>query len=130
MSTKDDLLGIWAIYGSAGDRDNHNLEIGVDPERGDRLLAQFWHWKPGALGADTRSSEVVVIDLGEVSPVKPDLVLTGEIGYTDGSSGPLEVQMSLRDSRDAAGSIADRSGSRSVVFRKIETEPLFVVARA
>jgi hypothetical protein len=129
MAAKDDLLGIWAIYGSAGDRDNHNLEIGTDPERANRLVAQFWHWKPGALGADTRSSEVVTIDLGEVSPVKPDIVLTGEIGYTDGSTGPLEVRMSLRDATDAAGSITDRDGSRSVVFRKIETEPLYVVAQ-
>ena len=98
MSTKDDLSGIWAIYGSAGDRDNHNVEIAVDPERANRLLARFWHWKPGELGAETRSSEIVVTDLGEVSPAKPDIVLTGEIAYTDGSTGPLEVQMSLRDS--------------------------------
>jgi hypothetical protein len=125
----DAIIGLWAIYGPAGNRECYNLEIQPDLNRGRGLFADIWYWTAGDLGCDTCSSGIVQNDLGSVTPAASPVTLTGSIGFTDGTRADLRINMTVTSDRTAEGTLLDGKGHRTVTFKRVETPPLYVIAK-
>ena len=126
---EDQLLGLWAIRSTSGDRECYNLDVSIDHDRGGGVYATLQYWKPGNLGCDTCSSGIVETYLGPVDPARP-VSLTGTIGMTDGTSAQLAIDFAPTGREPVRGTFKDQRGSRKVLFQRVETPPLFVVAQS
>jgi hypothetical protein len=120
----DRFGGRWRIRASDGaSMSCYGLEVYADREPRGGLFTDLLWWKPGRLGCDTTSSDLVRVQL-DSRLQGSEVAMSGHFDLMDQSkSAPVRLTVSL-ESTPLQGLLETREGRRSVLLEEMELEPI------